>query len=195
VRVLCSTQIRKLGLRQNKNHIMEIQVNGGSVADKIKWAQDHFEQEINVADVFSNNEVADIIGVTRGKGMQGVVKRYGVKRLQRKSHRGLRKIGCIGAWHPAAVKWTVGRRGGMGYHSRTEINKKIYRVGAGSVRGAVNNATCEADAIEKNITPMGGFPHYGEVNEDFMLIKGGIMGSRKRPLVIRKSIHPTTKTW
>jgi len=195
VRVLCSTQIRKLGFRQNKNHIMEIQVNGGSVADKIKWAREHFEQEINVADVFESNECIDTIGVTRGKGMQGVIKRYGCKRLQRKSHRGLRKIGCIGAWHPAAVKWTVGRRGGMGYHSRTEINKKIYRVASGEVRGATNNATCEADAIEKNITPMGGFPHYGEVKEDFVLIKGGVMGSRKRPLVLRKSIHPTTKTW
>jgi len=195
VRVLCATQIRKLGFRQNKNHIMEIQVNGGDVDAKIKWAREHFEQEIKVGDVFADNEVIDVIGVTRGKGMQGVIKRYGCKRLQRKSHRGLRKIGCIGAWHPAAVKWTVGRRGGMGYHSRTEINKKIYRVAAGAVRGATNNATTEADAVEKNITPMGGFPHYGEVNEDFLLIKGGVMGSRKRPLVIRKSIFPTTKTW
>ena len=38
VRVLCATQIRKLGFRQNKNHIMEIQVNGGDVAAKLKWA-------------------------------------------------------------------------------------------------------------------------------------------------------------
>merc|ERR1711957_836028 len=73
VRVLCATQIRKLGFRQNKNHIMEIQVNGGDVAAKIKWAKEHFEQEIAVADVFSNNECADVIGVPRGKGMQGVI--------------------------------------------------------------------------------------------------------------------------
>jgi len=133
--------------------------------------------------------------VTKGKGTQGPIKRFGVTRLNRKSHRGLRKVACIGAWHPSAVKWTVARRGQMGYHSRTELNKKIFRVGAGAIRGVKNNATTEADAIEKNITPMGGFPHYGEVNQDFLLIKGGVIGVRKRPVVLRKSIFPTTKSW
>jgi large subunit ribosomal protein L3e len=54
---------------------------------------------------------------------------------------------------------------------------------------------CDNDAVEKTITPLGGFPHYGEVNEDFLLIKGGIMGTRKRPVVLRKSIFATTKSW
>merc|ERR1711935_596405 len=66
VRVLCATQIRKLGFRQNKNHIMEIQINGGDDDAKIKWAREHFEQEIKVGDVFADNEVIDVIGVTRG---------------------------------------------------------------------------------------------------------------------------------
>lgn len=104
-------------------------------------------------------------------------------------------MACIGAWHPSAVKWTVGRRGQMGYHSRTEIHKKIYRVGAGAVRAVSNNAACEADAVEKNITPMGGFPHYGEVNEDFLLVKGAVIGTRKRPVVVRKTLFPVTKSW
>jgi large subunit ribosomal protein L3e len=54
---------------------------------------------------------------------------------------------------------------------------------------------CEADAVEKNITPLGGFPHYGEVNQDFLLIKGGVIGTKKRPIIIRKSIFATTKSW
>jgi len=195
VRALAATQIRKLKFRQHKAHVMEVQVNGGSTADKVAYTQGLFEQEVAVGDVFNMNECVDLCGVTRGKGMQGVVKRFGVQRLNRKSHRGLRKVGCIGAWHPAAVKWTVARRGQMGYHHRTEMHKKIYRVGAGAVRNVVNNATCDADAVEKNITPMGGFPHYGEVNEDFLLIKGGIAGTRKRPLVIRKTLFPVVKTW
>lgn len=195
VRVLCATQIDKLNLRQVKSHIMEIQVNGGSIADKVKWSYDKFEQEVCVGEVFEDNEVVDTIGVTKGKGTQGPIKRFGVNRLPRKTHRGLRKVGCIGAWHPSCVKWTVARRGQMGYHSRTEINKKIYRVGAGACRGVFNNATTANDAIEKNITPLGGFPHYGEVNQDYLLIKGGVMGIRKRPLVMRKSIFPTTRGW
>ena len=195
VRVICATQIRKLALRQHKAHIMEIQVNGGSVADKVDWAESKLEQEIKVGEVFEMSECVDAIGVTRGKGNCGVIKRFGVSRLNRKTHRGLRKVACIGAWHPSAVKWTVARRGQLGYHSRTELNKKIYRVGAGAVNGVDNNATTEADAVVKNITPMGGFPHYGVVNEDFLLIKGGVMGSRKRPVTLRKSIFPTVKSW
>lgn len=73
--------------------------------------------------------------------------------------------------------------------------KKIYRVGLGEVRKVFNNAECDNDAVEKNITPMGGFPHYGEVKEDFLLIKGGVIGTRKRPVVIRKTLFPQTKTW
>jgi len=187
VRVLACTQLDKLHLRQKKAHLMEIQVNGGSIADKVKFAQGKFEQDVSVGELFNNNEMIDIIGVSRGKGTAGVVKRFGVSRLPRKSHRGLRKVGCIGAWHPTAVQWNVARAGQLGYFHRTEINKKIYRVGAGAIRGTKNNATTEADIVEKNITPMGGFPHYGIVNNDFLMIKGGVIGSKKRPLVFRKT--------
>ena len=195
VRVICATQIRKLSLRQHKAHIMEIQVNGGSVAQKVDFAKDKFEQEVRVGEVFEQSECIDTIGVTKGKGMAGVIKRFRVTRLNRKSHRGFRKVACIGAWHPSAVKWTVARRGQLGYHSRTHMNQKIYRVGAGAINGVDNNATTDADAVTKNITPMGGFPHYGEVNEDFLLIKGGVQGTRKRAVTIRKSIFPTVKSW
>lgn len=112
--------------------------------------------------------------------------------MPRKTHRGLRKVGCIGAWHPAAVKWTVARTGQLGYHSRTELNKKVYRIGSGANRGTKNNATTEADAIEKNITPLGGFPHYGVVNNDYVMLKGGITGTRKRAIILRKSHFPQT---
>merc|ERR1719454_1671859 len=186
VRVIACTQNKLLKLRQKKAHVMEIQVNGGDIAQKVEWAYKKFEQEVAVGEVFQANECV---------GTMGVVARYGVKKLKRKTHRGLRRIGCIGAWHPAAVKWTVGRVGQMGYHSRTEINKKIYHIGTGACRGAKNNATCFADAVEKNITPMGGFPHYGEVKNDYLLIKGQIMGTKKRVLVLRKSIFPTTRNW
>merc|ERR1719223_718056 len=195
VRVVCATQNRLLKLRQKKAHVMEVQVNGGSVGQKVEWAYKKFEQEVSVGEVFETNECIDTVGVTKGHGTQGVQARYGVKKLKRKTHRGLRRIGCIGAWHPAAVKWTVGRVGQTGYHSRTEINKKIYHMGAGKIRGVKDNATCPADAVEKNITPLGGFPHYGEVNEDYILMKGQIMGTKKRGIILRKSIFPCTRAW
>ena len=174
---------------------MEIQVNGGSVKDKVDWAVSKFEGEVSVGEVFTENEMVDTIAITRGKGTQGVVKRFGVSRLPRKTHRGLRKVACIGAWHPSAVKWTVARVGNLGYYHRTQLNQKVYRIGSGAVRGTLNNASTEADPDNKNITPLGGFPHYGEVNEDFMLLRGSIMGPRKRQVTIRKSLLEPYKSF
>jgi len=193
VRVLAHTQMGKLTFRQRKAHLLEIQVNGGTVDQKVDWAVSKLENEVTVGEVFKNYEMIDIIGVTRGKGTSGVVKRFGVTRLPRKTHRGLRRVGCIGAWHPSSVKWTVGRTGQLGYHHRTEINKKIYRVGAGSNRGVKNNATTETDVVEKNITPLGGFSHYGVVNNDFLMVKGGIVGTKKRAVTLRKSLLTQTR--
>ena len=194
VRVIAHTQVHLLKLHRKKAHLLEIQVNGGSVADKVNYAKDHFEQEITVNQLFKDNEMIDVLGVTKGYGREGVVKRWGVKCLPRKTHRGLRKVACIGAWHPAAVRWTVARTGQRGYFHRTEINKKIYRVGAGAIHGTKNNATTENDLVTKNITPLGGFPQYGEVNYDFLMLKGSIMGTRKRPITLRKSLITHTST-
>jgi large subunit ribosomal protein L3e len=194
IRVLISTQVDKLKhFRQKKSHLMEVQLNGGDIKAKVDWAVGKLESEVAVSEVFNDYECCDVIGVTRGKGVKGVVKRFGVSRLPRKTHRGLRKVACIGSWHPASVGWSVARHGQLGYHHRTEINKKIYRVGSGAVRGTKNNASTETDIMEKNITPLGGFPHYGEVNHDFVMVKGGIVGTRKRPIVLRKSLLVHTK--
>jgi len=197
VRVIAHTQMKKVRLGQKKAHIMEIQVNGGSVEDKVNWAFEHFEKEVSVDSVFNSDEMIDVIGVTKGKGYEGVTKRWGTKKLPRKTHRGLRKVGCIGSWHPARVRDTVPRAGQLGYYHRTELNKKIYRIGRGfhEVDGKVvtNNAGTEHDLTEKSITPMGGFPHYGIVKEDFIMIKGCCVGVKKRVLTLRKSLLVHTK--
>merc|ERR1712032_1808214 len=131
VRVIVATQIDKMrNFRQKKSHVMEIQVNGGDVAAKVAWCKDNLEKDVKIGEVFEKDEMIDTISITRGKGTVGVIKRFGVNRLPRKTHRGLRKVACIGAWHPSAVKWTVARTGNLGYYHRTQMNQKIYRVGA-----------------------------------------------------------------
>jgi len=191
VRVIVHTQLDKLNVRQKKAHVMEIQVNGGTIAQKVDFAKQHFEQEVRVSKVFDQDEMLDVLGVTKGKGYSGVTKRFGTKRLPRKTHRGLRKVGCIGAWHPARVRFTVARAGQLGYHHRTEINKKVYRIGTGiRYEGGATNGTTAADLTEKAITPLGGFPHYGVVREDFVLIKGCCVGHKKRVLLLRKTLVP-----
>jgi len=198
VRVLAHTQICKTPLAQKKAHLMEIQVNGGSVAQKVDMAKGLFESEVDITAVFNKNDMIDTIGVTKGHGYEGVVTRWGVTRLPRKTHRGLRKVACIGSWHPARVSFQVARAGQRGYHHRTEINKKIYMIGKAALdsdRKVVNfNAQTENDLTEKTITPLGGFVHYGNVNNDFVMIKGGVVGTKKRVITLRKSLLPQTST-
>ncbi|MBA0581217.1 hypothetical protein Gorai_023401 [Gossypium raimondii] len=141
IRVLAHTQIRKMkGLKQKKAHLMEIQVNGGTIAQKVDFAYGFFEKRIPVDAVFQKDEMIDITGVTKGNGFE------------------------------ARVSFTVARAGQNGYHHRTEMNKKVYKLGkAGHESHA---AMTDYDRTEKEITPMGGFPHYGVVKEDYLVIKG-----------------------
>ncbi|KAL2552703.1 60S ribosomal protein L3 [Forsythia ovata] len=41
---------------------------------------------------------------------------------------------------------------------------------------------------EKDVTPMGGFPHYGVVKDDFLMIKGCCVGPKKRVVTLRQSL-------
>ncbi|XP_059093493.1 large ribosomal subunit protein uL3-like [Tigriopus californicus] len=197
VRIICHTQQKLLRRRQKKAHIMEIQLNGGSVADKVDFARNHFEKEIRCNSVFARDEMIDCIGVTKGKGFKGVTSRWHTKKLPRKTHKGLRKVACIGAWHPSRIQFTVARAGQKGYHHRTEINKKIYDMRDGYYKKGdkliKNNASTDYDLADKSINPMGGFPHYGEVKQDFIMIKGCCIGPKKRVLTLRKSLLVHTK--
>merc|ERR1712079_326644 len=197
VRLICHTQQKLLRRRQKKAHIMEIQINGGTVAQKVDWARDLFEKEVRCKSVFAKDEMIDCIGVTKGKGFKGVTSRWHTKKLPRKTHKGLRKVACIGAWHPSRIQYTVARAGQKGYHHRTEINKKIYEIKPGYHKkdGVLikNNASTEYDTTDKCINPMGGFPHYGLVKQVFVMIKGCCVGPKKRVLTLRKSLLVHTK--
>lgn len=67
-------------------------------------------------------------------------------------------MACIGAWHPARVAFSVARAGQKGYHHRTEINKKIYKIGQGyhtkDGKLVKNNASTEYDLSNKSINPL-----------------------------------------
>lgn len=208
------------GLKQKKAHLMEIQVNGGDVSQKVDYAYSFFEKQVPIDAVFRKDERIDIIGVTKGKGYEGVVTRWGVTRLPRKTHRGLHKVACIGAWHPARVSFTVARAGQNGYHHRTEMNKKIYKLGKTGEEShsavteydrlvsslyidkcfiflvypeiALPLNLCKSTRTEKDITPMGGFPHYGIVKEDYLMIKGCVVGPKKRVVTLRQSLISQT---
>ncbi|KAL7715027.1 60S ribosomal protein L3 [Entamoeba marina] len=188
IRLICHTQMKLVPLKQKKAEVMEVQINGGSIQEKIQFGLGLFEKQITIDSVFGQDECIDICSVTKGHGYNGVIKRFGVRHLPRKTHRGLRKVACIGAWHPARVAWTVARAGQMGFFKRTEVNKKIYRLGTGENK----NGSTAFDITEKAITPMGGFPHYGIVKNDFVMLKGTVGGIRRRVITMRKACFPST---
>jgi len=187
IRVIAHTQIGQVGLKQRKAHIMEIQLNGGTVAEKVDFAHSWFEKKLTVDSVFNENEMIDAIAATKGKGFEGVTTRWGTKRLPRKTHKGLRKVACIGAWHPSSIRFSVPRAGQNGYHHRTEINKKIFKI------GKLGDAKTEFDLTKKDISPMGGFPSYGVIKQDYLMLKGSCPGVRKRVITLRKSLLKQTK--
>jgi len=187
IRAIAHTQIGLVHLKQRKAHIMEIQLNGGSIAEKVDLAHSMFEKKLAVDTVFNENEMIDTIAATKGKGFEGVTTRWGTKRLPRKTHKGLRKVACIGAWHPSSIRFSVPRAGQNGYHHRTETNKKIFKI------GKMGDAKTEFDITKKDITPMGGFPSYGIVKQDYLMLKGCCPGVRQRVITLRKSLLAQTK--
>jgi len=195
VRLIVHTQTKKLSLGQKKAHLMEIQINGGTAAQKVDFAGGLFEKNIPIESIFNTDEMIDVIAVTRGKGFEGVTTRWGTKALPRKTHKGLRKVACIGAWHPSRVAWTVPRAGQNGYHHRTEINKKIFKIGKLETtdKGLVDNTgTTASDLTSKPITPLGGFKHYGIIKNDWIMVKGSVGGPVKRVLTLRKTLLTQT---
>ncbi len=46
----------------------------------------------------------------------------------------------------------------------------------------------ETDLTEKGINPVGGFPHYGVIKNDWVMLKGCVAGPKKRVITLRKTV-------
>ncbi len=197
VRLLAHTQPYLAGFPQKTPHVLEIKVGGSNIkevydhvinllpksedAEKTETEEEEGEQilqrkpgEISFTDAFEIGKFVDVTAVSKGKGFQGVIKRHGVKVLTRKKRKGRRVVGSIGPWHPARVMWTVPRAGQLGFHARTEYNKRILKYGR--------------DGNE--INPPSGFKHYGLVRSEYVLLKGSVPGPAKRLIRLRLPIRP-----
>ena len=106
IRIIVHTQMSLLPLCQ-KAHLMEIQVNGGTVAENQDWAQEKLEQQVPVNQVLGQDGMIDVISVTKGKGYKGVTSCWQTKKLPQKTHRGLHKVAWIRAWNPACAAFSM----------------------------------------------------------------------------------------
>lgn len=50
---------------------MEVQLNGGRVADQVDWAKEHLEKAVPISAEFYQDEMIDVVGVTKGHGFKG----------------------------------------------------------------------------------------------------------------------------
>ncbi|MBN1159701.1 MAG: 50S ribosomal protein L3 [Candidatus Diapherotrites archaeon] len=176
VTLLLHTQPFMTSTGSKKPQIIELGISGSNVEEKLTYAKEMLGKEINASDVFAENDYIDAKAVTTGKGMQGPMKRFGVARQRHKASK-IRIVGSIGPWHPAAVMWSVPRPGQMGYHTRTDLNKKIIKMGTDG----------------KEITPAGGFLTYGVANGPYIALAGSVPGPVNRVIGLRKSIRPPLK--
>ncbi len=173
---LVAVSPRTAGLEQKKPYIFEAAVKGGDIEKQFTFVKDLLGKEVTVDQVFELGSSVDVAAITKGKGWQGVIQRYGVKRKQHKSRKSVREVGSLGPISPQYVMYTVPRAGQMGLHQRVEYNKRIMIMS-------------NTDKDEIKINPQGGYKHFGNVKGDFIILKGSIPGTYRRMIKLRSQIR------
>lgn len=174
VKITVYTQPKLTGIGKNKPELLEIGIGGKDTKSKIEYAKSLLDKEIKITDIFKEGQQVDVHAVTKGKGTQGPVKRFGIKIRQHKSEKTKRGPGTLGPWRGQAhIMFRVAHAGQTGYHTRTEYNKLLLKI----------------SNDPKEINPKGGFMHYGNVKNEYIMIKGSIPGPRKRAIELTEPIR------
>lgn len=173
IRALVHTQPDLTGAGRKKPEIFEIAIGASDAKAAFEWAKDKLGSEMQVEDFTKEGSFIDVIGITKGKGFQGVIKRHGATKLSHKTKDGARKVGSIGPWTPARLRWVIPRYGQMGYGRRTEFNKRVMKLGVDG----------------KEVNPDGGFLRYGNVKNRFVVVTGSVPGPKKRTVFLRQGMR------
>jgi len=167
---------RSAGLEQKKPYIFEALVSGGDIPKQFAHVKEVLGKEIKIDQIFETGATVDVAAITKGKGWQGVIQRWGVKKKQHKSRKTVREVGSLGPISPQSVMYTVPRAGQMGFHQRTEYDKRIMVMG-------------NTDDEKIKINPDGGYKHFGLVKGDFIILKGSVPGTYRRLIKLRSQIR------
>jgi large subunit ribosomal protein L3 len=167
--LIAQTHPEKTTIGKKAPEVIELYLSG-KPEEQLEFFKSKVGQDLDVSDFANESTFVDVKGVTVGKGFQGVIKRFGVKRLHHKSEKGVRGVGSIGAWHPATVNSTVPRPGQMGYHNRVQSGQKILKY-------------LESTAIN----PKGGWEGYGVVKNKAVIVAGSVPGHVKRLVALRNA--------
>jgi large subunit ribosomal protein L3 len=174
VHVLAYTDSKKTGIKKTPD-IAEIAIKGKSAKEKFESAKALLGKEININDVFDKNQLVDVHAVTKAKGLEGPVKRFGISFKQHKSEKGVRRPGSLGPWHPARVTFKTPISGQLGYFTRVQYNNKLL----------------DFDSISKSKLDGKVFMNYGPITTKYCAIKGSVGGPQKRAIFLTFSSRPT----
>ncbi|MDH7563313.1 MAG: 50S ribosomal protein L3 [Candidatus Bathyarchaeota archaeon] len=174
IRVIAITQPKQTSVPKKKPDMVELEIGGGTIQQRFEYAKSLLGKTVTPPEIFKEGQHVDVIAISVGKGFQGPVKRFGVTKLQHKGRKTKRGIATLGPWNPHHVMYSVARAGQMGFHQRTEHNKRILKIG--------NDG--------KDVTPKGGFIRYGIIKGPYMLLEGSIAGTEKRPIRLRYPARP-----
>ena len=152
------------GARKEKNtpNALKGHFKKASTSPKSKLVEFKGFTDVNIGDIvgvslFEEGEFVDVVGTTKGKGFQGVVRRHGfagVGQATHGQHNRLRAPGSIGACsYPARVFKGMRMAGQMGNKRRLAPNLEILKV-----------------FVEKNI----------------IIVKGSIPGAKGSTVTIKK---------
>ncbi len=146
---------------------------GGNISEQTEAAMQLLGKSIKISDVFKAGDYVDVSSVSKGQGFQGPVKRFGIRLHGRKMRHMHRHVGSLGQAEPGKVRPTVPAAGQLGFQTRTELNKRILKI-----------------VEPKEINPKGGFPNFGIVKTESILMEGTVPGSRKRLIRLRTPMRP-----
>ena len=173
ITVIVHTQPRLTSIGQKKPELFEMAI-GGSIEEKFAFAKERLSKEITVSDALKEGQQVDVHAVTKGKGFQGPVKRFGVTLRSHKAEKTKRGPASLGPWcGQGHIMYRVAHAGKMGYHTRTEYNKWLVKIS--------NDVSA--------INPSGGFIRFGNVKNAYVLLKGSIPGPSKRLIRLTNPIR------
>ncbi|MEK7112457.1 MAG: 50S ribosomal protein L3, partial [Patescibacteria group bacterium] len=170
--IIWYSHVKKTGVKKTPD-LSEIGLSG-SLQEKINFVKENLGKEINVSDIFEKKNHVDVRGLTTGRGFSGPVKRFGITLKSHKSEKGRRRPGSLGPWHPARVTFKTPMAGQLGMFTRVTYNNSIIDLG-------------KSDGKFKNIK------NYGDINTEYLIIRGSVQGPPKRQLLVTYPLRETKK--
>lgn len=173
IRILAYSIPRMTGVKKTPD-LAEIGI-AGSISDKLNFVKENLDKEITISSIFKKNSLVDVRGVTKGKGLVGPIKRFGLSLRSHKTEKGVRRPGTLGPWTPSRVTFRAPIAGQMGMFTRIVYNSNVVDMG-------------QASAIKFD------FPHYGKIRANYIAVKGSVQGPQKRQVLLTAALRPIKST-